>query len=81
MRQVLKAAIAAGGSTISDYRDADNDVGFFQQRHRVYDRAGRPCRICRTAIRRSVVAGRGTFVCERCQVRSRGTGKFRGHRV
>jgi formamidopyrimidine-DNA glycosylase len=71
MRQVLTAAIKAGGSSISDYRTAENTLGYFQQRHRVYDRQGMPCRTCRTAIQRIVVAGRGTFFCRKCQTRKR----------
>lgn len=67
IRSVLAQAIRAGGSSISDYRNADNAPGWFQMRHRVYDREGRPCRRCETAIRRLVVAGRGTFICPRCQ--------------
>lgn len=67
LRRVLGEAIRAGGSSISDYRTADNEPGTFQRRHRVYARAGRPCRTCGTSIERLVVAGRGTFVCPRCQ--------------
>ena len=67
VRQVLAEAIRAGGSSISDYRRADNSPGGFQRRHRVYGRQGRPCRRCRTRIERIIVAGRGTFLCPRCQ--------------
>ncbi|HPD29005.1 MAG TPA: bifunctional DNA-formamidopyrimidine glycosylase/DNA-(apurinic or apyrimidinic site) lyase [Phycisphaerae bacterium] len=67
IRSVLAQAIKAGGSSISDYRNADNAPGRFQVRHRVYDREGQPCRRCKTAIRRLVVAGRGTFICPKCQ--------------
>ena len=57
---VLKAAIALGGSSVSDYVDADGVRGFFQLEHRVYMRNGKPCLVCQTPIRRIVVAGRGT---------------------
>ncbi len=67
VRRVLAEAIAAGGSSISDYRGADNQPGTFHRRHRVYGREGRPCRRCRTPIERIVVAGRGTHLCPRCQ--------------
>ncbi len=67
LRGVLEQAIEAGGSSISDYRDAGNAPGWFQVQHRVYDRQGQPCRRCRTPIKRLVVAGRGTFICPRCQ--------------
>lgn len=64
---VLKAAIALGGSSVSDYVDADGVRGFFQLEHRVYMRAGEPCLVCGTPIRRIVVAGRGTHYCSQCQ--------------
>jgi formamidopyrimidine-DNA glycosylase len=67
IKRILAQAVKAGGSSISDYRNADNSPGWFQLRHRVYDRKGEPCRRCGTAIRRMVVAGRGTFICPKCQ--------------
>ncbi|MBN1492036.1 MAG: bifunctional DNA-formamidopyrimidine glycosylase/DNA-(apurinic or apyrimidinic site) lyase [Phycisphaerae bacterium] len=67
LRRVLTEAIRAGGSSISDYRTADGASGSFQHKHRVYARAGQPCRRCRTLIIRTTVAGRGTFLCPACQ--------------
>jgi formamidopyrimidine-DNA glycosylase len=67
LRQVLTEAIAAGGSSVSDYRNSEDTQGWFQLQHRVYGRAGQPCRRCRTPIVRLVVAGRGTHICPRCQ--------------
>jgi formamidopyrimidine-DNA glycosylase len=67
LRTVLREAIRLGGSSVSDYVDADGEAGFFQLRHRVYQRAGRPCYTCKTAIKRIVVAGRGTHYCPLCQ--------------
>jgi formamidopyrimidine-DNA glycosylase len=67
LRQVLEDAIRLGGSSVSDYVDADGVRGFFQLKHCVYLRAGLPCRRCQTPIRRIVVAGRGTHYCARCQ--------------
>lgn len=67
VREVLSQAIAAGGSTISDYRDADGRVGSFQSLFRVYDRAGEPCLTCQGKIRQKVYGGRSTFWCARCQ--------------
>ncbi len=64
---VLKAAISLGGSSVSDYVDADGVRGFFQLKHRVYMRTGQPCLVCGTPIRRIVVAGRGTHYCPQCQ--------------
>jgi len=67
LQTVLKAAIRAGGSSVSDYVDADGEAGFFQIQHNVYGREGLPCRICGTPIRRIVLAGRGTHFCPLCQ--------------
>jgi len=67
LRTVLEAAIRAGGSSVSDYVDADGEAGFFQIQHRVYGREGLPCRVCGTPIRRIVLGGRGTHFCPRCQ--------------
>ena len=67
LRQVLAHAIRLGGSSISDYVDADGERGFFQLEHCVYQRTGEPCRRCQTAIRRILLAGRGTHFCPRCQ--------------
>ncbi len=67
MRHVLEKAVRLGGSSISDYRDADGKPGFFQIHHAVYDRAGEPCRRCGTPIRRILLSGRSTFYCPRCQ--------------
>ncbi|HET9284996.1 MAG TPA: bifunctional DNA-formamidopyrimidine glycosylase/DNA-(apurinic or apyrimidinic site) lyase [Candidatus Angelobacter sp.] len=67
VQKVLKAAIAAGGSSISDYVDADGEAGFFQIQHRAYGREGKPCLKCKTPIKKIVVAGRGTHYCPKCQ--------------
>jgi len=67
LRAVLKRAIAAGGSSVSDYVDADGEEGFFQLQHRVYGREGEPCLVCKTKVKKIVVAGRGTHYCPRCQ--------------
>lgn len=66
-RAVLREAIASGGSTISDYRDGFDRFGTYQHRHHVYDRAGAPCRVCRTPVRQCRVVGRSSFYCARCQ--------------
>lgn len=67
LQAVLKEAIEAGGSSISDYVDADGEEGFFQLQHRVYGREGKPCLICKTPIKKIVVGGRGTHYCPKCQ--------------
>ena len=66
---VLTEAIAAGGSSISDYVDAQGRKGFFQLSHRVYRRTGEPCVTCGTPIRRVLVAQRSSHFCPQCQKR------------
>lgn len=67
IRTTLAEAIEAGGSSISDFRDARGYPGYFQHRFRVYERAGEPCFACGTRIRRRVLGGRSTFYCPTCQ--------------
>lgn len=66
---VLTEAIAAGGSSISDYVDGEGRKGFFQFSHRVYQRTGEPCLNCGTPIRRVLVAQRSSHYCPKCQKR------------
>ena len=65
--QVLRHAIRLGGSSVSDYVDAEGSRGLFQLRHRVYRRTGLPCLVCATPIRRIQLAGRSTHFCPHCQ--------------
>lgn len=67
--EVLTEAIAAGGSSISDYVDAEGRSGFFQFSHRVYQRTGEPCMNCKTPIRRVIVTQRSSHFCPHCQKR------------
>jgi formamidopyrimidine-DNA glycosylase len=67
VKEVLREAIALGGSSISDYVDADGEEGFFQLQHRVYGREGEPCLVCKTPVKRIVIAGRSSHYCRRCQ--------------
>jgi formamidopyrimidine-DNA glycosylase len=67
VQEVLKEAIALGGSSVSDYVDADGEEGFFQLQHRVYGREGEPCLVCKTPIKRVVIAGRSSHYCPNCQ--------------
>jgi formamidopyrimidine-DNA glycosylase len=67
VQEVLREAIALGGSSISDYVDADGEEGFFQLQHRVYGREGELCLKCRTAIKRVVLVGRSSHYCPECQ--------------
>lgn len=80
IKQVLKEAIAAGGSTLRDHAQATGDPGNFQHRFLVYGREGKPCkgpalsgeaaglkRLCHGTVKRIVQAGRSTFYCPACQ--------------
>ena len=67
LKSVLEQAIRLGGSSVSDYVDAEGMRGFFQLEHCVYLRTGEPCRRCSTPIRRILLAGRGTHFCPKCQ--------------
>jgi formamidopyrimidine-DNA glycosylase len=67
IRQVLVEAIEAGGSSLKDYRQTDGELGYFQHRFQVYDRAGQPCVTCATPIERLVQSGRSSFYCPSCQ--------------
>jgi formamidopyrimidine-DNA glycosylase len=69
IQEILTAAIEAGGSSISDYVDAEGRKGWFQVRHRVYGREGDPCVNCATPIRRIVIAQRSSHFCPKCQKR------------
>ena len=69
IRDVLNEAIAAGGSSLRDYRQTDGELGYFQHTFAVYDREGEPCQRpdCNGAIRRIVQSGRSSFFCSQCQ--------------
>lgn len=69
IRAVLSEAIAAGGSSLRDYRQADGELGYFQHGFQVYDREGQPCvrEGCAGLIRRIVQSGRSSFYCPKCQ--------------
>jgi formamidopyrimidine-DNA glycosylase len=69
IKQVLLAAIEAGGSSLRDYARADGELGYFQHQFAVYDREGEPCPVrgCKGKIKRIVQSGRSTFYCPSCQ--------------
>lgn len=69
IRAVLDDALAAGGSSLRDFRQADGSLGYFQHSFSVYDREGKACsrKGCRGTIMRTVQNGRSTFYCNRCQ--------------
>lgn len=69
IREVLSEAIAAGGSSLQDHRQANGELGYFQHGFRAYDREGEPCKTdsCDGTITRIVQSGRSTFYCPKCQ--------------
>jgi formamidopyrimidine-DNA glycosylase len=72
----LEAGIAAKGATIDDFRDPDGARGSFQDQFLVHRREGLPCPACGRPVRKLRAAGRGTYVCERCQPRPRGQRRY-----
>jgi formamidopyrimidine-DNA glycosylase len=69
IREVLSAAIEAGGSSLKDYRQTDGELGYFQHSFKAYDREGEECQNedCDGEISRIVQSGRSTFYCHKCQ--------------
>jgi len=69
IRDVLNAAITAGGSTLRDFKRADGELGYFQHSFDVYGREAQPCRTqgCDHQIARIVQSGRSSFYCPQCQ--------------
>ncbi|HJV63006.1 MAG TPA: bifunctional DNA-formamidopyrimidine glycosylase/DNA-(apurinic or apyrimidinic site) lyase [Albitalea sp.] len=69
VRQTLAQALALGGSTLRDFRDAHGMEGRFQAQAQVYGREAQPCRVCGSAVRRVMQGQRSTFFCPGCQRR------------
>ena len=69
IKETLRAAIRAGGSSLRDFVGADGRSGYFQNRYWVYDREGQPCRRCGATVRRLLQGQRSTFYCPGCQRR------------
>jgi formamidopyrimidine-DNA glycosylase len=67
LQAILRKAIVMRGSSISDFLDADGEPGEYQRRHRAYGREGKQCYRCKTPIRRTIVAGRSSYFCPKCQ--------------
>jgi formamidopyrimidine-DNA glycosylase len=67
MREILTMAIEHGGSSISDYVNAEGERGWFQVLHNAYGREGEPCLRCGGVIKKILVAQRGTHFCVQCQ--------------
>ena len=67
IKAVLGEAIQVGGTTLRDYRGGDGKPGYFRQKLNVYERGGKPCRVCGTEITRTVHGQRATYYCKTCQ--------------
>ncbi len=67
VRTVLKTAIRVGGTTLRNYVGADGNPGYFRQKLYVYERAGKPCRVCATPIRQLPQGQRSSYYCPSCQ--------------
>ncbi len=67
IQQVLRQAVAKGGSTLKDFSNANGESGYFQLEAMVYDRAGQPCRVCGSLIKSLKQGQRSTFYCVSCQ--------------
>ena len=67
LQDVLRKAILARGSSISDFLDAEGQPGEYQRHHRAYGREGKRCYRCGAAIQRAIVAGRSSYFCPKCQ--------------
>lgn len=74
----LGAAVAAGGSSVKSYVNGQGEMGLFQHQLRAYGRTGEPCPACGSPIEKSVVGGRGTHTCPRCQRRPRDSASLAG---
>src|SRR5205823_12295202 len=71
IEDALREGIDAKGASIDDFRHVDGARGSFQDRFLIHLRAGEPCATCGRTVRKIVVGGRGTYVCEHCQPRPR----------
>ena len=67
IRETLKKAIRAGGTTLRDFRNSQGQPGYFQQTLHVYGRAGEPCSVCGTPVRGLRLGQRSAFLCPHCQ--------------
>lgn len=67
VREILRRAIAKGGSTLRDFVDSAGNSGYFQQEYRVYGRHQKPCPNCGTPIAKQTIGQRSAFYCPNCQ--------------
>ena len=67
IKDTLTEAIKYKGSSVDQYVQLSGEPGSYVKFHKVYDRAGKPCLVCKTLIKRISLGGRGTYFCPRCQ--------------
>ena len=67
LKCVIRRILKSGGSTMRDWSHPDGEAGGYKRIRWVYGRAGEKCPRCKYLIKRIVVAGRGTSICEKCQ--------------
>jgi len=67
IKATLSLAVKVGGTTLRDYVGADGNPGYFRQKLYVYERAGKPCRVCRRPVRQFTQGQRSTYWCAHCQ--------------
>ncbi len=67
IKDTLQEAIAHKGSSVDQYVQLSGEAGDYVRYHKVYDREGKPCLVCKTPIKRTALGGRGTYFCPRCQ--------------
>ncbi|MFH1413576.1 MAG: bifunctional DNA-formamidopyrimidine glycosylase/DNA-(apurinic or apyrimidinic site) lyase [Candidatus Omnitrophota bacterium] len=67
IKDTLNEAIRCKGSSVDQYLRVTGEPGNYVEHHKVYDREGEPCLICKTPIKRIVLGGRGTYFCSKCQ--------------
>ena len=67
IKDVIREAIEAGGSSLRDFAQADGDLGYFQHNFDVYGREGEPCKVCASPLKRITQSGRSSFYCSACQ--------------
>jgi len=68
LRRVMERGLATGGASDNSYVNAKGEMGSYQNEFLVYGRTGEPCNRCGTKLERIVVGGRGTWVCQKCQL-------------
>jgi formamidopyrimidine-DNA glycosylase len=67
IKQVLRAAIKQGGTTLRDFTASNGEPGYFRLKLRVYERAGQPCTHCGNPIKHTVIGQRSSYYCSQCQ--------------